>query len=180
MKSKETTLSIKQVLDAKVAKKQAKGADLKITLKKEKGKGTGIYAIKKIKKGQIIAYYRFQVFDPDKSKPVNKEMYSMTVYSNKERPRFNVIGDLFPGSLIPPKNNISFWGYFINEPSKDSQENAYLDVNTRGNYRTRDKVYPGDVMIYKIIASKTILPGEEITWCYGDNYRRNYKTSCAK
>lgn len=173
---------MKKVIDSTFAKRQARGHSLKITLKKEKGKGTGIYAVKKIKKGETIAYYRFKVFDEKNFKPFHKETYVMTVYSKKDRGRRNVIGDLFPESLIPPKrvgkNSIPYWGYFINEPSKGIEQNAELDLNLKENYKNRDKVKPGDIMIYKLYATRTISPGEEITWCYGDNYDRNYESNC--
>ena len=45
-----------KVFDAKYAKKQAKGYDLKVTLKKN-FKGISLYAKKPIKKNNIIAYY---------------------------------------------------------------------------------------------------------------------------
>ena len=36
----------------------------------------------------------------------------------------------------------------------------------------------GDFITYKLIASHNIKAGEEIVWCYGESYARNYETSC--
>jgi hypothetical protein len=33
-------------------------------------------------------------------------------------------------------------------------------------------------MVYKLIATKNIKDGEEITWCYGEEYNRNYDSEC--
>lgn len=33
-------------------------------------------------------------------------------------------------------------------------------------------------MIYKLIATRDIKPGEEICWCYGGAYLRDYESPC--
>ena len=105
-------------------------------------------------------------------------MYTMTVYGKSGRARDTVMGDIYDGSLEPPKNGITYWAYFSNEPSGDQKENVYLDINTKCNYKNRNRVKVGDTMIYKLVASRDIKPNEEITWCYGDYYNRNYKANC--
>ena len=35
-----------------------------------------------------------------------------------------------------------------------------------------------DYVLYRLIATRDIKKGEEITWCYGSLYSRNYETSC--
>ena len=166
------------VFDAKYAKKQAKGYDLKVTLKKN-FKGTSLYAKKPIKKNNIIAYYKFLVhkYDDDFAGQKN-DMYAMSIYTKKDRFNPNLMGDIYEGSLEKPKNNISFWAYFSNEPSGKQGENAFLDINLRGNYKHRNRVKPGDTMVYKLIASRDIKPGEEICWCYGEAYGRDYDANC--
>lgn len=160
------------------AKSTAKGYNLKITLKKN-FKGTSLYAKKTIKKGSVIAYYKFLVHKNDDSfKSVNDNMYAITVYGKNGKERSTLIGDIYNGSLEPPKHNIPFWAYFSNEPSKGQEENARIDKNLKVNYRNRDKVKPNDTMIYKLISTKNIKSGEEITWCYGGEYDRNYEASC--
>lgn len=171
---------IKKVLDIKYAKKQAKGYNLKVTLKKDKLKGTGLFALKNIKKGNVIAYYKFKLFKYD-TQLYKNNMYAMTIYTKNGNESSTLIGDIYPGSLRPPKYNIPFWAYFSNEPSKSPKEqysNAYLDTNLKSNYRNRSRVKEGDTMVYKLIADENIKKGEEIVWCYGEYYGREYEANC--
>jgi len=169
---------MKQVFDANYAKKMARGHDLKVTLKKN-FKGVSLFAKKPLRRGNVVAYYKFKLHRYDDDFVGKKQdMYTMSVYGKTGRFNSRVIGDIYPGSLDKPKNGIPFWAYFSNEPSGKQRENAYLDINVKGNYKNRRTVKPGETMIYKIVASKNIKPGEEITWCYGDAYGRNYEANC--
>ena len=73
---------------------------------------------------------------------------------------------------------IAYWGYFSNEPSTVQESNTFLDTNLKENYLNRSRVKEGEYFLYKLIASRNIKKGEEITWCYGSLYSRNYDTSC--
>ena len=169
---------MKKVFNANYAKNMAKGYDLKVTLKKN-FKGYSLFAKKPIKKGNVIAYYKFLLYKYTNGFTGKKDdTYVMSVYGRTGRFNPHVIGDVYEGSLDLPKRNIPFWAYFSNEPSGDQIENAFLDVDTKGNFRNRDRVKPGDTMIYKLVASRNIKPGEEICWCYGDSYERNYNANC--
>jgi hypothetical protein len=167
------------IFDINKAKSIAKGYDLKVTLKKN-FKGTSLFAKKPIKKGSIIAYYKFLVHknNDDNFNGVNNNMYAIAVYGKNGKEKDNLIGDIFKGSLEPPKHNIPFWAYFSNEPSKGQEENAEIDTNLKINYKNRNRVKPNDTMVYKLISTKNIKPGEEITWCYGGEYKRNYESNC--
>jgi len=169
-----------KVFDATYARKLAKGHNLKVALRKSKMKGTSLYAAKNIKKGNIIAYYKFKVFKMATHRQVKGGMYGMTVYTKKVRESPTLIGDIYPGSMTSPKRGISFWAYFSNEPAtKPKQdENAYLDINVKQNYKDRARVKVGDTMVYKLRASKNIKKGEEVVWCYGGSYGRGYPANC--
>ena len=170
-------VTIKNILDPAYARKVGKGFDLKVALKKGK-KGTSLYAKKLIKKGAVVAYYKFLVCKYDDNfKGYRKDMYVMTVYT-KANNISTYLGDIYPGSLEKPRNGVPFWAYFSNEPSGDQPENVYLDVNLKENYKNRNRVKPGETMIYKLKAVRDIKPGEEICWCYGSEYIRNYKVNC--
>lgn len=177
-RSRSLSPAMKKVFDANYAKKLAKGYDLKVTLKKN-FKGYSLFARKPIKKGNVIAYYRFLLHKyTDDFRGKKGDMYVMSVYNKSGRFNSKVIGDVYEGSLDKPKHNIPYWAYFSNEPSGKQQENAFLDVDPKGNFRNRSTVKAGETMTYKLIASKNIKPGEEICWCYGDSYERNYKANC--
>lgn len=169
---------MKKVFSLKHAKDMTKGHNIKVTLKKNY-KGISLFAKKPIKKGSVVAYYKFLVHKYDDNfEGENNNMYTMTVYGKTGRARDTVMGDIYDGSLAPPKNGITYWAYFSNEPSGDQKENVYLDINTLCNYKNRSRVKAGDTMVYKLVASRDIKPNEEITWCYGDYYNRNYKANC--
>jgi hypothetical protein len=156
----------------------AKGYDLKVSLKKN-FKGYSLFAKKPIKKGNVIAYYRFLLHKYDDNFRGKKgDMYVMSVYNKSGRFNSNVIGDVYEGSLDLPKRNIPYWAYFSNEPSGKQTENAMLDEDRKGNFKNRDRVKPGDTMTYKLVATRNIKPGEEICWCYGAAYLRDYEASC--
>jgi len=134
-----------------------------------------------IKKGKTIAYYKMKVHqDTDKHpyKSPTKCMYCFTVYTKGDRMSKSLMGDLDKESAPLPKGNIPYWAYFSNEPSGKQRENAYIDIALKDNYKNRNKLKDGDFMTYKLKASKDIKPGEEVVWCYGGAYDRNYKTSC--
>ena len=100
------------------------------------------------------------------------------MYTKSNRAHPTLIGNLSPHSLQAPRHSIPFWGYFSNEPSAHEEENAYLDVNLKENYKSRDYVKKGDTMIYKLRALSTIAKNKEIMWCYGDSYHRSYQSAC--
>lgn len=162
-------------LDVNYVKRHSGTGIKKVQLKKTKYKGTGLFAKERISKNSVIAYYKFTVYKNDKSfKSASKNMYTFFVMSKAGRELQSVIGDLSDDSVAPAKRGIPFWGYFANEPSGKQTPNTWIDINTAENYRTKARVAPGDTMIYKLRADRTIEPGEEIVWCYGDEYVRDY------
>jgi hypothetical protein len=88
------------------------------------------------------------------------------------------MGDIDKESAPLPKNNIPYWAYFSNEPSGKQKENAYIDISLKDNYKDRNRLKHGDFITYKLKASKNIKAGEEVVWCYGSAYARDYETSC--
>lgn len=147
----------------------------KVTLRQTKFKGVGIFAKKTIRKHEVIAYYKIVVFRDSEFISETDNMYTIGVITKSgKRESTTFIGDLAEESLEPPKNGIPFWGYFANEPSGDQTPNCYIDPDAAENYKNRRRVVPGDTMVYKMVASRTIQAGEEIVWWYGDSYERHY------
>ena len=83
-------------------------------------------------------------------------------------------------TIPKPKNNVPYWGYFANEPSCKQTYNADIDLLPYENYTLKNRVNikEGETVTYGIVALKNIKKGEEVMWCYGNGYRRNYPTSC--
>jgi hypothetical protein len=118
-----------------------------------------------------------------KGKRVNhpkKDMYHFTIYNKHGYEYQTLTGDLYSGSLPKPKNNIPYWGYFSNEPSCKQTHNADVDILSYENYTLKNRVNikEGETVTYGIVAVKNIKKGEEVMWCYGGEYGRNYPTSC--
>lgn len=168
----KTVLDYKTVLDMTRDTKS-----LNVTLKKG-SKGVGLFTTRGINRGSVIAYYRFMAFDDRVYKSPTNNMYTIALYTKNEREYTNLIGDIFCDSVIPPQRGIPFWGHFSNEPSPSEETNATIDINTSGNYKDRTRIKPGDVVIYKLRATKDIPKGSEVLWCYGDSYERPYKANC--
>ena len=153
--------------------------DLKVKLKKVKYKGVGIFATKPIKEDELIAFYKVLVIkDNTGYKSPTNMAYAISIMTKADKPSKVFFGDLFLGSLLPPCDNIPFWGYFSNEPSGDQYANCYIDTNIDGNYSNRKVLRAGDTFIYGLRANYDIDAGEEITWCYGPDYERDYVPAC--
>ena len=112
--------------------------------------------------------------------PPKKDMYHFTIYNKHGYEYQTLTGDLYSGSLPKPKNNVPYWGYFANEPSCKQTYNADIDLLPYENYTLKNRVNikEGETVTYGIVALKNIKKGEEVMWCYGNGYRRNYPTSC--
>jgi hypothetical protein len=168
--------SYKKFLDMDRILKETKNLDkLKVTLKKDKVKGTGLYATKNIKKGETIAFYKITAVKYDTYKSPTNSIYTFTIYTAGGNPSKAFLGDIDLTSFPEPKMNIPFWGPFANEPSGDQKVNAEIDTDQKYNYRNRKKLKVGDTLIYNLTATRPIKAGEEIVWYYGEDYKRNYE-----
>ena len=182
MKRKSSKRSPRHLFDVDHIKKHTpRYKTLKTKIKKMKTKGVGVFANKDIKKGEVIVYYLIKAYHIDEPPKKFKQVYTISLYSKKGVENNKLVGDLCDESLPPPdKNGIAYWGYLANEPSLGDTKNSFLSINTRENYKSRSRFKFGDYVKYKLIATKNIKKGDEITWCYteDDNYSRNYETSC--
>ncbi len=168
----------KKLLDHKQILKGTKNKiNLKVTLKKDKTKGVGLYATEKIMKGDVIAYYKITACKGKEYDSPTNFMYSFEVYKKNGDEYKRFIGDIDLNSFPDPKNDITYWAPFANEPSKGQKSNAELDMNLQENYKNRTKIKVGQSLIYKLEATRHINPGDEILWFYGPDYHRNYEVS---
>lgn len=155
--------------------KKVNGYNLKVILKKDNTKGIGLYATKKINKGETIVYYQMTTHRITKYESPTNYVYAFEVYTPSGKASKLLIGDINENSFPKPINNVPFWGPFINEPSLSQIVNAEVDTNLDDNYGTTMKRAKSEmVMVYKIIAIVDINEGDEITIYYGEDYPRNY------
>jgi hypothetical protein len=166
-----------KILNREYVKKHTPKVPLKVKLVKNQ-KGTSLVATQDFKKNQLIAYYKFRVFRDKNFVSKTKNMYTFRVVTKNDKTSRTLIGDLVEESLAPPKRGIPFWAYFANEPSGKQTSNCWIDSNIAENYKNRDKVVPGDYLVYKLRASEFIPAGSEIVWCYGNEYLRDYEPNC--
>ena len=161
-------------LSYETARKQGRGLDLNVELRRGK-KGVGLFAKKHIAPHTIIAYYVTQIYSASRRKRYAVE-YSIGIPKHP-----NLVGDLCEDSLASPVRLngrwVPLWAYFSNEPSPDEASNSHLYPAMKGSF-AHAKVAIGELYRFKLVASKAIQPGEEIVWCYGDDYERSYASSC--
>lgn len=150
---------------------------LKVTLKRDKLKGTSLFATKSIKKGETIAYYKITVFKFRNYESPTNEVYTFDVYDREGDDIYKYIGDIDLASFPKPFNNIPFWGPFANEPSVDQKANCRISMNLEANYKKRKRVKVGSRLIYRLVATIDIEPGEEVMWYYGKDYIRSYQVN---
>jgi hypothetical protein len=167
---------MKCVFDGNCATKKYGSPKMKVEVRKGP-KGMSLFATKPIRKGSIIAYYKMKLF-PNGITGKKNNMYTFTVYTKKGNYCSRLIGDVYEGSLLKPKRGIPYFAYFSNEPSGNQISNAEVDMNLDENYRNRDRLEVGDTIIYKLYATRAIKAGDEIIWCYGEAYDRDYKPNC--
>ena len=181
-KTKKTPVKNKfqHLFDIDFIKRKTKNLrNLKTCLKKIKNKGVGIFANRNIKKNEVVVYYLLKAYDLKDFPNLFDYVYTVELYTKNGNAIKSLIGDLCEESLVQPgEDGIAYWGYFSNEPSTVQKSNTFLDTNLEENYAHRKKIKKGDYVLYRLIASKDIKKGDEITWCYGSLYYRKYETSC--
>ena len=138
-------------------------------------KGTYIVANKDIKKGTIVSYFKMKVYYHKDYKGVNNDMYIFNVYNSEDEYFEDFIADIYEDTIEQPINNITFWGHLANEPSIDESSNTF--VNSKSSKNINGNIKKGDIVIYELTASKDIKKDDEITWCFGGGYIRNYEIS---
>jgi len=173
----ERVLSAKKILSGANPRELAK---YPVRLSETPGVGVGLVANRDIKKGTVLSYYKMRVVPYASYRSPTDNMYAFTAYTKGDNPSGKFMGDIAPESLPPAENNIPYWAYFSNEPTRLDGENAEIDVDTKYNYadHCRTSLKDGDHIRYRLIASKNIHEGTPVTWCYGDDYERNYSTEC--
>ena len=153
---------------------QRKTPPLKVELKESPLKGVGIYAKAKIRTKELIALYRLKVFRIKTYESPTHGNYCFSVYTRAGNESKTFIADLAPESLQEPVKvdgvYVPYWAYFSNEPAPGQMTNSRIDTNLEGNYAHRRRVKEGDTILYKLVATKPICPGEEVVWYYGESY----------
>ena len=181
-------------LDVANLKKKPGYADFKVRLEliqvpnqpDETMKMTGVVARKAIAKGEIVAYYKMRVFqtveyegDMEFYSYPNGTKYTFTVYDKDGLRAPGLIGDLSPESVPDAIDNAPFFAHLVNEPNT-KQTNVAIDKQTSQNFGgKRESVQHGDFIVYALVATKKIEPGEQLLYCYGLQYERDYKTGCS-
>ena len=140
-------------------------------------KGGSIFATKSIRKDRIITYYKVQVILASEPR-INNGEYTLTIYDNSTEHKevMKLVGDISLQTLRGLYRGALCLGHFVNETDKGSEPNCYIDYKDIIYNKKILKV--GDILIYKLRASRDIEPEEEITYCYGAHYTvRRYKQS---
>jgi len=150
----------------KILKKTKNINDLKIMPIESKGK-VKLYARKEIDKTEIIAYYKIKIYDFLKYSSPTHGKYQISIYNHLGTEQFDMIGDIYSGSIPKPIQNIPFWGPFITKTTNIDNSNVELEFNPY--YYKNLKIKVGETLIFNFIAKRTIKKGEEILWFYNDS-----------
>ena len=167
----------RSLLDPKRILKETVDCDnFKVTFNNDPVKGNGLYAKDFICAGETIAYYKIKLFNKETYESNTNFVYTFNIYGKNGKEIENLIGDLDLDS-IPNHGvrNVPFWAPFVNEPMGIQDVNSEIDTYPDFNFKNGRKVGVGSVMIYRLIAKRGIIPGEEITIYYGDQYERTYE-----
>ena len=157
--------------------------------------GYGIYANKKFTKGDIVIFYLTKIYDRknivetdiDFKYLINLEyFYDNPLYIDK-------VGVLFSKSNLTPvtiphvkDEKTTFLGYLCNEPSLSEEDNCKIERVEYNSVMWKKSITDEDIKdnisnkycLFKLVATKDINKDDEILWCYGENYDREYETSC--
>jgi hypothetical protein len=135
----------------------------------------GVRAIKKLNTHTLIDIYPGRVYTSREHIALRKRGLTSDKYA-LDLPRLNPDGFLdYAANVVDPGVGKGLdadfqdaLGPFLNEPGVGSQANCYWVL---------DVVDPQNIIV-KIMTYKPVKKGEELTICYGGNYKRNYATSC--
>ena len=164
----------KNLLDINRILKETNTNNLKVTLKQDPIKGACLYTTKQINKGEVIAFYKMKTVKYHTYKSPTDLVYAFDVYTSKGNESKMLIGDIDLTCIPVPENNIPYWALFTNEPSLTQKINSEIDIATTHNYKQRSYIKEGIYIRYNLIATKDIVPNEEIVMYYGHAYPRNY------
>jgi SET domain-containing protein len=147
-----------------------------VVVKHHLKKGKGLFARNNIKARHVIAYYVFEVFNENTFVDTTRT-YCIEVYTKAGNVSRGKVGNIsIATSNRPVFRGIGSMGHLANEPGENEVSNCALRSNTRTNFRYRQRVRVGHIHIYKLVATRDIAKGDEIMWCYGSNYDRDYLT----
>jgi len=156
---------------------------MRVILKGSEKKGLGLYANKRIEKGEVIAKYKLKAFNMKSYDYPHGTVYTFDVYRKNGQEYKRLVGDIFDGSFPAPDGlirkgkleRIPYWAPFVNEPDVGKKSNSEIDMNLKENYQNRSATKAGQTLTYLLRSTKVIEEGEEITWYYGSSYHRDYE-----
>jgi hypothetical protein len=136
-----------------------------------------LVATQDISKGDELAIYPVQVYHDDDVK--NRE-YAIDIFKRNGHniPELTGIPTQYAVQQYQQRRGRLPIGMFINEPIPGNRENAVMKF-PRVDVSKGDKLI-GSVAIATIVATRKIKSGDVVTWCYGCNYDRKYKTPCTR
>ena len=174
-KNNTYNLTTDQIVDRDYLIKLPRNYSNLLTRLDKTSKGTALIANKDIKKGDLICYYKMKVFNSKDYKGVKGNIYTFNVYNKNNKHFEHLVGDIYEGSIEKSINGVTFWGHLANEPNIDQTHNS--QIITSSNKNIQADIKEGDIIIYELVAKNDIKKDDEITWCYGSYYKRNYIVS---
>lgn len=134
-----------------------------------------LVATKDIAKNTIVALYPAEIFLSDE---VTIRDYAIYIYKRNYHEIPDVVGIPTKKALAEYKRfyntKLAPIGMFVNEPTPEQKPN----VRMKFPRVSVAEDYIGKIVEAQIVATKNIKKGDVLTWCYGCEYDRSYKTPC--
>ena len=120
--------------------------------------------------GVLVPYYGISAEWMNNANITNAEQFIDQMKINQK-----VIGKGFAPDYVPVGNYAyNPIGHMINEPPEKTKLNVRFKVLDQSDDAAGDVI----TKYFNIISTQIIKPGEELFWCYGNQYVRNYKSNC--
>jgi len=144
-----------------------------------KGHQLGVVAREHIKKNTDIAVYIVEVLKENTYTSPLGDTYNIGVCDAKGNHIPDRIGMLTLPCLVDDLYlGLPRWGAFFNEPSPKESVNVEVKFDSIHSLKAPGRKGKATLQVAKMRTTRAVKPGEELVWCYGDEYVRDYPTSC--
>jgi hypothetical protein len=146
---------------------------------RNRASGAGLFAKRRIQKGEVIAYYPVEVVrDPGPRTRDALAAYFIDVKHANGKSALKLTGRPNLSAILaaPTRHGIPSTGLFANEPAPHEVANAEIAAGP-----ARPKLVEGLHLTYRLTATVAIEEGCEVLTCYGPHFNRGnppYGTSC--
>lgn len=143
-----------------------------------KGSQLGVVTKRDFKAGQIVAVYVVEVVDEHVTSPLGTT-YNIGACNAKGKPQPDKLGIITLPCLVDDLyDGVPRWGAFMNEPCMGESVNVRPVFGRLVHLKPPGRTKEATLMLTHMVTTKAVKAGQELMWCYGADYERDYKTPC--